>query len=275
MRVVAMLPLRTLTLSWTCALTLLACEAPPVQQPLPVTTPAPTTAAPPAPAADLGAAETHYVQALELESAGRLVEARAEVDLALAAGAGRDARLLAAKLAILRNDLDGASNLLAPLGNDQADALVQYNIGLVAQRRNEYNRARTAYLAAVKADPNYAPARFNLAILTWDNGVREEAQHHARKFLELSPGDPRAAELSAKVELTAGPAAPAAPGDPGAPGTLTAPGAPGQPDTKAGLADPLGKDTKKGASGLKNPFEGDKPAKAGDTGIKDPFAGRK
>jgi tetratricopeptide (TPR) repeat protein len=202
----AMLSLRTLTVSTLCALGSLACDAAPATQQAPV--PAePATSKPAAPAVDEAVGQAHYVKALEFESAGRYVEARAEVEQAIAAGAGRDAKLLAAKLAILRSDLDTAANLLAPLAADGTDALVHYNIGLVAQQRNQYNKARSAYLAALKAEPSYAPARFNLAVLAWDAGVREEAQHHARKFLELSPNDPRAAELRTRVELDGPPPA--------------------------------------------------------------------
>lgn len=41
--------------------------------------------------------------------------------------------------------------------------------------------------------------------MTWNAGARDEAQHHARKFLELRPDDPRAAELRHKIELDATP----------------------------------------------------------------------
>jgi len=148
----------------------------------------------------------HYQRALDLEAAGRLVEAAAEVDRALAAGAGRDARLLAAKLAILREDWDAATpHIERLLQENPRDADAQYNLGLVAQRRGGFNKARAAYLAALRADPSYAAARYNLAVLTWDAGARDEARHHAQKFLELAPGDPRIAELRRKVELDAVP----------------------------------------------------------------------
>lgn len=264
-----MLSLRTLTLISLCALTSLACDAPPPAQQTPppaAAKPEPATPAPEDPEAHL-----HYVRALEYESSGRLVEARAEVDQALAAGAGRDAKLLAAKLAILRNDLDTAAGLLAPLAADSTDVLVHYNIGLIAQQRNQYNAARSAYLAAVKADPNYAPARFNLAILTWDAGVHEEAQHHARKFFELSPDDPRAAELRARVELDVIPALPSAKG-------TTAPGSEpndSPPNPATGLRNPFDKrdPSKKQDNGLKDPSKAG-PAKSGTTDLRplDPFA---
>lgn len=182
-----------------------AVEATPAVAPPVATRPDPDAALDPA-------ADKHYQSALELEAAGRLVEARAEVDLAIAGGAGRDAKLLAAKLAILRDDLDAARRLLTPIARE-SDALVLYNLGLIAQRTGQYNEARTRYLAALKADPSYAAIRYNLAVLTWDAGVKDEARHHAQKFLELAPDDPNAPELRRKVGLDVSPAATApAPG---------------------------------------------------------------
>lgn len=176
-----------------------ACEGRPSQPQAAAAAPsaAPVAAAAAAPAEDPG---PHFELAVQHEAAGRYVEARAEVEKALAAGAGRDAKLLAAKLAIMRDDLDAALRLLEPLAETN-DALVHYNLGLIAQRRNEYNQARSHYLAAAKADPNYAATRYNLAVLTWDAGVQEEARHHAQAFLALSPDDPRAVALRRKVGL--------------------------------------------------------------------------
>jgi len=235
----------------------LACDSgqpQPQPQPQPVApvvavTPTPT----PAPAGEIKPEDDpHYLLALEFEAAGRFVEARNEVDLAIAAGAGRDARLLAAKLAILRDDLDAAQRLLEPLAGDGKDALVLYNLGLIAQRRGEYNNARTRYIAALKADPNYAATRYNLAVLTWDAGAKEEAKHHAEKFLELSPQDPRGDELRKQVGLEATPAGPAA----GTPAAGTTPAASTTPATPAAVRQPgAGKSASKSEPGdLANPF---------------------
>ncbi len=204
-------------------------------QPALTATPGPGVAAPASAEAD-----KHYQTALELEAAGRHVESRAEVDLAIAGGAGRDAKLLAAKLAIMRDDLDAARRLLEPLATEK-DALVLYNLGLIAQRTGQYNEARTRYLAALKADPNYAAIRYNLAVLTWDAGVKDEAQHHARKFLELSPGDPNGAELRRKVELDGAPTPAPDPTTPDPAALNRPPGTAGDPSRRQD-------------SGLKNPF---------------------
>ncbi|MBA3550068.1 MAG: hypothetical protein H0T76_26615 [Nannocystis sp.] len=222
---------------------LLACDSQPARPATEAARPAEvvpvpdTTPGAPVDPAKTAEADTHYRAALELEAAGRLVEARSEVELALAGGAGRDAQLLAAKLAILRDDLDVATKLLEPLAVDGSDALVLYNLGLIAQRRGVYNSARTRYLAALKADPAYAPARYNLALLTFDAGIKDEAQHHALKFIEQSPGDPRNAELRTRVGLDA--VMPAGP-------TITSPGTTPPATTPAGKPD---------APGLTNPSE--------------------
>ena len=188
----------------------LACDGPATPQkatpPQTSTVPGPgTPSSNGAAVADPAEAEKRYQSALALEAAGRYVEARAEVELAISGGAGSDAKLLAAKLAILRDDLDAARRLLEPLA-DSNNALVLYNLGLIAQRTGQYNEARTRYLAALKADPNYAAIRYNLAVLTWDAGVKDEALHHAQKFIEMSPGDPNIAELRRKLELDGPPA---------------------------------------------------------------------
>ncbi|MBK7827591.1 hypothetical protein [Nannocystis sp.] len=191
--------------------------------------------------------DPHYLLALEFEAAGRFVEARNEVELALAAGAGRDAKLLAAKLAILRDDLDAALRLLEPLAADGKDALVLYNLGLIAQRRGEYNNARTRYIAALKADPGYAASRYNLAVLTWDAGAKQEAQHHAQKFFELAPNDPRAPELRRQLGLEITPEAPAA--DPGSKPATPKPGEGGD------LVDPFAKPSGAARDGKQKPAE--------------------
>lgn len=192
------------------ALVLAACGAQPTAQQQPAPQASPPAAEPAATSAGApgdAEAQSHLAAALELEAAGRYDEAWLEVQKA---GDSRDAGLLAAKLAILRDDLLSAEQRLGALvARDAADPDAQYNLGLVAQKRNDFNAARRAYLAAVKADPRYAPARYNLALLTWDAGVREEARHHGRKFLELWPDDPRAPDLRAKLGLdAAGAAAP-------------------------------------------------------------------
>lgn len=150
-------------------------------------------------------ARIRYALALALHSAGRLAEGLTEAGRAVDAGGGRDARLLAGQLAILAKDLDAAVRWLEPLVKQEpGDAEARYNLALVAEMRGDYNRAREGYLAALKADPRNAGARYNLALLTFRAGVVEEARHHAKKFQETFPEDPRGQHLARTVGLSTG-----------------------------------------------------------------------
>ena len=186
-----------LPLSLSLSLTLVACGDSPTDPTAPVSA---SIEASPTSTPAASTPDEHYASAMEFASAGRIVDARAAVGQALAAGAGRDAKLLAAQLAILDGDLGSAATILGPLASDAPpDALVRYNLGLVAQRRGEYNRARREYLAALRADPALLAARHNLAVLAWDAGMNDEASHHAAKFLDSAPNHPRSARLRAQL----------------------------------------------------------------------------
>jgi tetratricopeptide (TPR) repeat protein len=146
-------------------------------------------------------AKLHYALAVALEGQGRLQDAAASARRAVELGAGRDAELLVAALAILAGDLDAATTTLTALvAASPNDAEARYNLALVADKKNDYNRAREGYLAALKVDPTLINARYNLALLTLRRGVVDEARHHARKFAEAAPGDPRIAELMRRVD---------------------------------------------------------------------------
>lgn len=149
-------------------------------------------------------ARLHHALALALDRLGRGPEAIASSRRAVELGAGRDAELMLGALLIRENDLEGAtkvlSALVARLPND-AEAL--YDLALIADKRGDYNRAREGYLAALRADPKLANARYNLAMLTARNGVFDEARHHARKFNEITPNDPRYADLLRRIDATA------------------------------------------------------------------------
>ncbi len=161
-----------------------------------------TTSTPPDPTARL-----HLETALQLEREGRLDEARRVAQQAIDAGMGRDALLLAAKLALLEKDADAAVRPLETIlreSPDDADAL--YNLGLAWQQHSapNYNKARNNYLAALRAEPRYAAARYNLVILCLEHGVMAEAQHHFDKFVEEWPKDPRLPALRTRMEATRG-----------------------------------------------------------------------
>ena len=66
----------------------------------------------------------------------------------------------------------------------------------MADRKNDFNKAREGYLAALRADPRMGDARYNLALLTLRHGAVDEARHHAGKLAEIAPADPRNAGLA-------------------------------------------------------------------------------
>lgn len=145
-------------------------------------------------------AKLHYALAVALEGQGRVQDATASAHRAVELGAGRDAQLLVAALAIVAGDLDAATTTLKTLvAASPNDAEARYNLALIADKKNDYNHAREGYLATLKADPTLVNARYNLALLTLRRGVIDEARHHARKFVEAAPGDPRIPELMRQV----------------------------------------------------------------------------
>lgn len=142
-----------------------------------------------------------YALAAALQSQGRIPEATEVARKAVERGAGRDAQMLLAALAIVGGDLDTATNTLeALLKVSPNDAEARYNLALIADKKNDYNRAREGYLSALRLDPSLVNARYNLALLTLRRGVVDEARHHARKFADASPGDPRIPELMKRLE---------------------------------------------------------------------------
>ena len=68
-------------------------------------------------------------------------------------------------------------------------------------RTEDFNGARQRYLAVLKLDPKHTDSRYNLALLTHRAGARDEARHHAARFAEIAPRDPRRHTLAATVGL--------------------------------------------------------------------------
>ena len=145
-----------------------------------------------------------YALAVALDQQGHTQEALVAARRAFEAGAGRDAAVLLGALLIRENDLDGAEKVLASITREAPnDAEALFDLGIVADKKNDYNRARERYLAALRADPSLTAARRNLALLTFRFGIVEEARHHARKLVEATPGDTRSVELLRRIEFAA------------------------------------------------------------------------
>ncbi len=141
-----------------------------------------------------------FAMALGASAAGATDRALSLVEHAIKAGAGRSAELLEAALLLGRSDLAAAKVALDRFAlkyPDDPDAA--YNLALWADKSGQYNQAREGYLRTLRLAPSYANARYNLALLTLRFGIADEARHHAAKFAEAFPEDPRVPGLLSRV----------------------------------------------------------------------------
>jgi tetratricopeptide (TPR) repeat protein len=137
-----------------------------------------------------------YADALVHAQGGDAAGAEALAKKAVDLHAGRDASLLLAQLLIERGANDEARTVLRELVKAKPpDGKALYDLALVEDRAGHYNEAREGYLAALRADPKLADARYNLAYLTLHQGIVGEARHHAQAFVAAFPDDPRGPEL--------------------------------------------------------------------------------
>lgn len=137
---------------------------------------------------------------LALHATGNAAGALEAAKRAIALGEARDGRVLAGALSILAGDLDGAKGFLEPAkAASPNDADVLYNLALVADKKGDFNGARQGYLAALKAKPSLADARYNLMLLTERFKIAAESKHHAQKFVQDFPKDPRAPGVAARL----------------------------------------------------------------------------
>lgn len=140
---------------------------------------------------------------LELERRGDLEGAASAAQAAVIAGGGRDARLQAGKIAILRGALDEAEVWLRPLLQaDPNDVDARYDLALVAHHRGDSARAQLEYEAVLERRPDHADALYNLAVLHRDTGDAQAARREALRFADLHAGDARAQPLIRSLEAT-------------------------------------------------------------------------
>lgn len=142
-------------------------------------------------------------RSLQLERRGDLEGAASAAQAAVIAGGGRDARLQAGKIAILRGALEEAEVWLRPLLHaDPDDVDARYDLALVAQRRGDSARAQLEYEAVLDRRPDHADALYNLAVLHRDAGNSEAAHREGVRFAELHPADARVQPLMRSLEAT-------------------------------------------------------------------------
>jgi tetratricopeptide (TPR) repeat protein len=129
-------------------------------------------------------------------------EATREAHAAIEAGAGREAKLLAGRLALHDHDPDGAERFLRPLSQtDPLDAEVIYELAAVAEERGQLDAARRGYLDALRLDAKRPEARYRLTLLALKRDDRDEARRYAREFIQSWPSDRRAMELADAVGI--------------------------------------------------------------------------
>ena len=78
-------------------------------------------------------------------------------------------------------------------------AKVRYNLGLAQQRTGKRREAEASLLAAQKLDPADAQTAYALAVLYAQDARWDEAQRWADALVALTPGDPSARQLAARV----------------------------------------------------------------------------
>jgi tetratricopeptide (TPR) repeat protein len=141
-----------------------------------------------------------YARAWGISLRGRLLDARADAERAVALGRGIPAELLLGSILYTASDLNGAdAQFQRVLAEDPASIQATYDRALVADRQRRYHDAREGYLRTLQLDPKNSDARYNLVLLTQSHGATMEAKHHLDVFRESYPGDPRIAQLAAVV----------------------------------------------------------------------------
>ena len=109
---------------------------------------------------------------------------------------GSDATLQEALRAHASGDLEAAEELYREvLAESPDDKYAHYNLGVIAQERDEVDEAVAEYDAALETDPDFVPALFNLAIVRTAQGEDREATQLYKRLLEIEP-DNAAAHLN-------------------------------------------------------------------------------
>jgi len=137
---------------------------------------------------------------------GELAAAREALEQAKAAAADDvDVILLGAQLAYHQKDYKAASTAFAALAGDSARdvkvrAEAQVGLGVVAMTANETDRARIAFLQALRLDRRSTPARYHLGLLYRNLGYDEAALEQFEAFALLETNDvPRVQRVQRQV----------------------------------------------------------------------------
>jgi Tfp pilus assembly protein PilF len=88
----------------------------------------------------------------------------------------------------------GEMALAAPEGYANRSAAARNQDGIDHLLREHWRKAEADFNRALEADPEFAAARFNLALSLDRQGKHEEAGREFRRAAELDPGNPRMSE---------------------------------------------------------------------------------
>jgi Flp pilus assembly protein TadD len=137
-----------------------------------------------------------FAVASALFALGDPVTAVHAAERAEALGYGNDATILVGIIDLSAGDPSrAAQSFRRVLDSDPKDPVATYDLALTAERLGHYREAREGYLATLQLDPSFVEARYNLAVLLFRAGARDEAMHALDELTRIAPGDPRLPEL--------------------------------------------------------------------------------
>jgi tetratricopeptide (TPR) repeat protein len=124
--------------------------------------------------------------------------------MSLALGPTADTCFRIAELLYQQNDLAGArERYYMAIELDEGYVEARASLGCVLTELKQTELAYSAFLGALQHHPDYPDVHFHLARLLDDSDRSLEAQQHWRRFLELAPQSPWAAEARQRLEGTA------------------------------------------------------------------------
>lgn len=98
------------------------------------------------------------------------------------------ARAMIGALYLNQNKLaDAEENLQKSVSLNNTVYLPYYNLGVIAQKRNEYKKAINHYNSALKLDSRYYPAYFNLGLMHKKLNQHKKAIEALNKYINLLP----------------------------------------------------------------------------------------
>jgi len=137
---------------------------------------------------DPGAADLLYRHARVLEAREDRAGAISGFCRALAAGSGTEEV----------SDAQARLESLVELDRPQLppDAVAAFDRGVSMARMERYAAAEAAFETALREQPDWAPAVYNVGVVSARRGDRDKAVEHLRRYLTLAPGAPDVADVS-------------------------------------------------------------------------------